>query len=154
VIFVLDLREGVTDHDRHLARWLKRKSLVVIPVVNKVEGYYYEVEFEEETFQRKVISLGFGPPLAISAIHGDGSLDLLNAIVEKLPKDKINNYEDPESQEEEEKEEEFTPEEKEHMNFRMLNQFAFHFSFFIFIFIHYLIEFVCKLNQKKNMICL
>src|ERR1700694_838471 len=79
VLFVLDVREGLTAIDRDIAELLRKSRRPVLVVANKTDGRGHEAlagEFYE---------LGLGDPWAISALHGTGSGDLLDAVVERLP---------------------------------------------------------------------
>src|SRR6267143_2251471 len=79
VLFVLDVREGLTSIDRDIAELLRKSRTPVLVVANKADGRGREVlatEFYE---------LGVGDPWVISALHGTGSGDLLDAVVERLP---------------------------------------------------------------------
>jgi GTP-binding protein len=71
IIFVLDVREGVTGQDRRIAERLRITGRPVWLAVNKSEGLPPEAlaEFHE---------LGLGEPLAISAAHGEGVRDLMD----------------------------------------------------------------------------
>jgi GTP-binding protein len=70
VLFVFDLREGVTEADRHFARWLHRTGKPVIVVANKAERRDAATELGE------AFTLGFGDPVPISAQHGEGFAEL------------------------------------------------------------------------------
>jgi len=79
VLFVVDTRLGVTPGDEEIAAILRRAHRPVLVVANKIDdpqndGAAYE-------FHR----LGLGDPVAISAMHGHGTGDLLDAIVAALP---------------------------------------------------------------------
>lgn len=79
ILFVLDVREGLTAVDRDIAELLRRSRTPVLILANKSDGRGREVlatEFYE---------LGLGDPLPISALHGTGSGDLLDTVVELLP---------------------------------------------------------------------
>lgn len=79
IVFVLDTRSGLTATDRDIADMLRRVDKPVIICANKVETLKVEdlaVEF---------YSLGLGEPVAVSAAHGLGTGDLLDAIVAHLP---------------------------------------------------------------------
>ncbi len=78
MLFVVDAREGVTALDRHVATRLRRQDKPVILVANKVDTVDLASEMGE------LHSLGFGEPLAVSAMHSLGRIDLLNAIAETL----------------------------------------------------------------------
>ena len=79
VLFVLDVREGLTAVDRDIAELLRRSRAPVVLVANKADGRGHEAmagEFYE---------LGLSDPQVVSALHGTGSGDLLDVVVEHLP---------------------------------------------------------------------
>jgi len=79
VVFMVDIRDGVTPLDMDIADMLRRTSKPVILVANKADNTKIEgdiVEFYE---------LGIGDPIAVSAHHGRGTADLLDKIVSLLP---------------------------------------------------------------------
>ncbi len=79
VLFLVDIKNGVTDWDEDVAQILRRTKLPVILVANKAdnnEDNYYASEF---------YSLGLGDPYTISAATGSGTGDLLDLIMETLP---------------------------------------------------------------------
>ncbi len=79
ILFLLDGREGITALDRDIAVQLRRSGKEIIPVVNKIdtpEGRDAIYPFFE---------LGFGEPLGVSAAHGRGIGDLLDAVCALLP---------------------------------------------------------------------
>jgi GTP-binding protein len=81
VLFVVDVKSGVTDLDSDVAQILRRTKLPVILVSNKTDSndmQYYAADF---------YSLGLGDPICISAVSGFGTGDLLDIILEKLPKE-------------------------------------------------------------------
>ena len=80
ILFLVDIGSGVTDLDTDVANILRRTKLPVILVANKTDDNaqrYYAADF---------YSLGLGDPYCISAISGGGTGDLLDAVVERLPK--------------------------------------------------------------------
>lgn len=79
VLFVLDVREGLTAVDRDIAELLRRSKTPLLLVANKADGRGREVLANE------FYELGLGDPWVISALHGTGSGDLLDAVVERLP---------------------------------------------------------------------
>jgi GTP-binding protein len=85
VMFVVDVTVGVTEEDDRVAGVLRRalgsrpEQLPVLVVANKVDADSRETDAWE--FGR----LGLGDPLAVSALHGRGSGDLLDAVVDALP---------------------------------------------------------------------
>lgn len=79
VLFLVDIKNGVTDLDQDVAHILRRTKLPVILVANKAdnnEDNYYAAEF---------YSLGLGEPHTISAATGSGTGDLLDLIMDTLP---------------------------------------------------------------------
>lgn len=79
-LFVIDARAGLTEGDRHFARWLRTEGRVpVILVANKVEGRAGEPGLYE------AFELGLGDPVALSAEHGDGFADLFEALAPHMP---------------------------------------------------------------------
>lgn len=83
IIFMCDIRAGLLADDTDIAVMLKKSGKPVVVCVNKadrigdvpLEFYeFYELGFDSE-------------PIAISSLHGSGSGDLLDAIVELLPED-------------------------------------------------------------------
>ncbi len=80
VLFVIDARAGVTTADQDVALRLHKAGKDVVLTANKVETD--EIGFGDAPWYR----LGFGEPFRISAEHGRGIGDLLDAVVAKLPK--------------------------------------------------------------------
>ncbi|WP_194744231.1 ribosome biogenesis GTPase Der [Thermaurantiacus tibetensis] len=79
-LFVVDARAGLTEGDRHFARWLRAEARVpVVLVANKAEGRAAEAGLAE------AFELGLGEPVAISAEHGEGLADLFAAVAPYLP---------------------------------------------------------------------
>jgi GTP-binding protein len=79
VLFVVDAKAGVTPGDEEIADILRRSGREVIVVVNKVDDPRRDTDALE--FHR----LGLGDPVPISAVHGHGTGDLLDEVVERLP---------------------------------------------------------------------
>lgn len=79
VIFVVDATVGATDADEAIVRVLRKAKVPVLLVANKVDDERTEVEVA------RLWSLGLGEPLAVSALHGRGSGDLLDVLVAKFP---------------------------------------------------------------------
>jgi GTP-binding protein len=79
VLFVVDARVGATDVDEAAVRMLRRSAKPVLLVANKVDNAALEIE------AASLWSLGLGEPHAVSALHGRGSGDLLDAVFEVLP---------------------------------------------------------------------
>lgn len=79
VLLVVDATVGVVEEDSQVARILQRAEAPVLVVANKVDGERQEPE--AWAFSR----LGLGEPMPVSAVHGRGAGDLLDAIVAVLP---------------------------------------------------------------------
>ena len=79
VLFLVDVRAGVTPGDEEVADILRRSRKPVLVVANKVDDPRRDDDALE--FHR----LGLGDPVPISALHGYGTGDLLDAVVEALP---------------------------------------------------------------------
>ncbi|MGH2795266.1 MAG: ribosome biogenesis GTPase Der [Actinomycetota bacterium] len=78
IVFVVDATTGATADDLAVARTLKRGSIPVLVAANKVDDA--PAEREVPALER----LGLGPALPVSALHGRGSGDLLDVIVEHV----------------------------------------------------------------------
>ncbi len=81
VLFMVDVKSGVTDLDDEVADILRRAKLPVILVANKADTSS-DVFLSAEFYR-----LGLGDPLAISSATGSGTGELLDAILEKLPRE-------------------------------------------------------------------
>lgn len=79
VVFVLDVTGGITPEDQDVAALLRRRQKPVVLVVNKVDNP------ERETAVAEFWRLGLGEPVGVSAVHGRGTGDLLDAVVAALP---------------------------------------------------------------------
>ena len=80
IIFMCDVRTGLTANDRDIAVMLKKSGKPVVPCINKCDSIgalpmefyeFYELGFEED-------------PIGVSSIHGSGSGDLLDACLRYL----------------------------------------------------------------------
>ncbi|SMB94445.1 GTP-binding protein [Desulfonispora thiosulfatigenes DSM 11270] len=80
ILFVIDGRTGITVEDQEISLMLRKTKKNVILVVNKIEDY------SDPTTMYEFYSLGLGEPNYISAAHGMNTGDLLDNVVEKLPK--------------------------------------------------------------------
>jgi len=80
-LFVIDARQGVTPTDEIFADILRKKNAHVILAANKAEGRAGESGYLE------AFSLGLGEPLRLSAEHGEGMADLVEALLPYAPKD-------------------------------------------------------------------
>jgi len=80
IIFVVDLKSGVTANDLDIAVMLQKSGKNIVLCVNKVDSLgNMPPEFYE------FYELGIGEPFAVSAIHGSGTGDLLDKVVELMP---------------------------------------------------------------------
>jgi GTPase len=79
ILLVVDASVGATEEDASVAGLLRRVDTPVLLVANKVDGERREHEAWE------LARLGLGDPYPVSALHGRGSGDLLDAIVDALP---------------------------------------------------------------------
>jgi GTP-binding protein len=79
VLFVVDATVGVTDTDDAVADVLRRSGVPVVVAANKVDNAATELTASA------LWSLGLGEPYPVSALHGRGSGDLLDAVLEALP---------------------------------------------------------------------
>jgi GTPase len=79
VLFVVDARAGITPGDEELAALLRRAGKPVLLLANKIDDPAREAEALE--FHR----LGLGDPIPISGVHGHGTGDLLDEVLEHLP---------------------------------------------------------------------
>ncbi len=83
IVFMCDVRTGLTADDRDIAVMLQKSGKPIVPCINKCDSVgalpfefyeFYELGFEQE-------------PIAVSSIHGSGSGDLLDAVFDALPSD-------------------------------------------------------------------
>jgi len=91
IIFMCELMTGVTANDRDIATMLKKSRKPVVLCVNKVDTVgalppefyeFYELGFDDD-------------PIPLSSLHGTGSGDILDKVVEYLPDDKDGEESDP-----------------------------------------------------------
>jgi GTP-binding protein len=80
VVFVTDVRTGVMSADQDVAQLLRRARKPVVLAVNKADSTGYE---NPDIYE--FCSLGLGDPIAVSAVHGHGTGDLLDACVRSFP---------------------------------------------------------------------
>lgn len=79
ILFVVDVAIGIAEEDARVAELLRRSSVPVLLAVNKVDGVSREAAVWE------FVRLGVGDPYPVSALHGRGTGDLLDALVDALP---------------------------------------------------------------------
>lgn len=82
ILFVVDGTTGVTEEDESVARMLKRVKAPVFLLVNKLDNPDRVGDNLWEFY-----SLGVGEPIAISALHGHGTGDLLDEVVALFPEE-------------------------------------------------------------------
>jgi GTP-binding protein len=73
-LFLIDARAGLTPLDEEIGRWLRSETTPVIVAANKAEGRAGQPGILE------AYSLGFGDPIALSAEHGEGVVDLFEQL--------------------------------------------------------------------------
>ena len=88
ILFVCDIKTGLTASDQEVANMLLRSQKPVVLAVNKMDHVGITNPDIYEFY-----NLGLGDPIAVSAVHGHGTGDLLDACMEYFP---------PEDEEEEE----------------------------------------------------
>ncbi|MBO1332002.1 ribosome biogenesis GTPase Der [Streptomyces sp. VRA16 Mangrove soil] len=79
VVFVVDSTVGVTDTDEAVVRLLRKAKKPVVLCANKVDGPSGEAD------ATALWSLGIGEPHPVSSLHGRGTGDMLDAVLEALP---------------------------------------------------------------------
>jgi GTP-binding protein len=79
VVFVVDSTVGATDPDEAVVKVLRRTGIPVVLAANKVDGA------SGESDATALWNLGLGEPYPVSALHGRGSGDMLDAVLERLP---------------------------------------------------------------------
>ena len=89
IIFVTDLTTGVTANDQDVATMLMKSGKPVVLAVNKDDSVG---EPPPEFYE--FYSLGLGDPISVSAVHGHGTGDLLEAVFEKMPPEEPDPYDE------------------------------------------------------------
>jgi GTP-binding protein len=79
IVFLLDVRQGLTPLDRDIAQMLRRSKRNLIVAANKADSP------NDQHFAHELLALGFDDPSLISAQHGLGVGDLLDRVVDTLP---------------------------------------------------------------------
>ncbi|TML90966.1 MAG: ribosome biogenesis GTPase Der [Actinobacteria bacterium] len=79
VLFVVDARQGITQSDEEIAQILRESRKPVVVVANKID------DPSQEPLALEFHRLGLGEPAPISGMHGHGTGDLLDDVVERLP---------------------------------------------------------------------
>jgi GTP-binding protein len=81
VMFIVDANVGITTTDEQLLKVLRKAKVPIVLVANKVDDARGELE------AAALWNLGLGEPYAVSALHGRGSGDLLDAVVAAMPEE-------------------------------------------------------------------
>ena len=89
IVLVTDIRTGVTAADKDVANMLKRSRKPVVLAVNKADSTGAEDPALYEFYE-----LGLGDPIAVSAVHGHGTGDLLDECVKYFPEAEEDDAED------------------------------------------------------------
>lgn len=79
ILLVVDARAGMTVEDKTIARELRKTGVPIVLAANKCEGSVLPERWDESA------ALGFGDPLPISAAHGEGLMDLYEALSKYKP---------------------------------------------------------------------
>jgi GTP-binding protein len=79
VLLVVDVHAGITEDDARLARRLRSVSTPVVLIANKADSH---ADLSDVATLHR---LGLGEPFAVSALHGQGSGDLLDRVLDLLP---------------------------------------------------------------------
>ena len=86
IIFLTDIKQGVTQLDKDIALILKRSNKPIVLVCNKADNYGKTSNYIYEFY-----NLGLGEPLPLSATNAIGIGDILDAVFEKLPDENKDN---------------------------------------------------------------
>lgn len=89
ILFMTDVRQGLTDSDMKVADMLRRAQKPVLLLVNKVDSFD---KFMADTYE--FYNLGIGDPIPVSAANRLGIGDMLEKVVELFPEDNANDEED------------------------------------------------------------
>ena len=79
IVLVTDLRSGVVATDQDVANMLQKSGKPVILCVNKCDSV------GAPDPELRIYNLGMGDPIAVSAVHGHGTGDLLDAVIAYFP---------------------------------------------------------------------
>ena len=82
IVFVVDAVAGLSPLDDDVVHIMRKTRRPVVLAANKAESERVKAQVHGE-FAR----LGFGEPIVVSALHGEGTGDLLDAIVDRLPRE-------------------------------------------------------------------
>ena len=85
IIFVTDVRQGVTAADEEIALMLKKSKKTIILVCNKADSFQ---KFQSDIYE--FYNLGIGDPMPVSASNAQGIGDVLDKVYDNLPKEADN----------------------------------------------------------------
>ena len=88
IIFVCDIRSGITDDDLFIARMLYKANTPVVIALNKAD----DINLTEAMYE--FYSLGLGDPIPVSSKHGVGLGDMLDAVVHVMPENVDSEYDE------------------------------------------------------------
>ncbi len=90
IVFMCDVRTGLTADDRDIAIMLQKSGKPIVPCINKCDSVGMPpMEFYE------FYELGFDcEPIAVSSVHGSGTGDLLDAVLARIPETAFDDEED------------------------------------------------------------
>jgi GTPase len=83
LLFVVDVDAGVTEYDKEVANLIRKSKKPVILAANKTDNH------ERAAYAADFYQLGLGEVYPVSAINGSGTGDLLDAVVNALPRDVV-----------------------------------------------------------------
>lgn len=89
IILVTDMHSGVVATDREVASMLQKSGKPIVLCVNKCDAIG---ELPADFYE--FYNLGLGDPIAVSAVHGHGTGDLLEEVVKHFPESDENDFED------------------------------------------------------------
>jgi GTP-binding protein len=89
IMFVVDARSGITPDDRDVAHVLRMSGKPMVLAANKVD---HPTHMDYEFY-----ALGLGEPIPVSAVHGIGVGNLLDAVVKELPPEEAEQEEEDDS---------------------------------------------------------
>ena len=89
IIFVTDIRSGVTAADMEVASMLQKSGKPVVLCVNKCDTIG---ELPADFYE--FYNLGIGEPIAVSSVHGHGTGDLLDAVIAHIPSEEFEDEDD------------------------------------------------------------
>jgi len=88
ILFLVDIRNGITDLDDSIAHMLRKSGKEVVVVANKADSY------DQHAYAAEFYSFGLGDPFIISSANGSGTGDLLDEVVGRFRKDDTEDLED------------------------------------------------------------